>query len=61
MDQLKLDARWLETRVNADYRHYCTFQMRTIIDKITVELKRRYGDRLDLIKDPVLMDLMKGL
>ena len=53
-----IDKGYLDSRAEIDYDSHDELQMSIIINKIKIELKRRYGERVDLVKDPVLRKLL---
>jgi len=53
-----LDEDYLKKRASIDYDGHDEIQMGIIVDKICDELIRRYGNHVDLIKNPVLRMLV---
>ena len=60
MIKMGLEQSYLDNRASIDYDSHDEMQMKIIIEKIKKEIKRRYGERTELIKDDVLRSLVKG-
>lgn len=57
--QERLDSKYLDSRASIDYSCHDELQMEVIVDKIVNEMKRRYGTRLDIIKNIQLQKLVR--
>ena len=57
--QHKLDSSYLKSRAEQNYNSHDEIQMIVIVDKIVDDMKRRYGERLDLIKYTQLQKLVR--
>ena len=54
-----IDKTYLDSRASIEYSSHDEMQMSIIVCKIRDELIRRYGDRVDLIKDKILNKLVE--
>jgi len=57
--QERLDSTYLDSRASIDYNEHDELQMGIIVDKIVDEMKKRYGERIDLIKNIELQRLVR--
>jgi len=55
----EINSKYLDSRANIEYNEHDEMQMVIIVDKIVVEMKRRYGERLYLIKNTSLQKLVR--
>jgi len=60
MELKMIDTHYMDSRAEIEYNAHDEMQIKIILNKLKLELKRRYGERTYLIKDEQLRKFVEG-